>query len=187
MNRAANGSDDRTAGSRGRFAVLVMVGFAVVAAAFAWWWNVGRSQRTLALYGPETATLIRVARTVEIFVPPGASERAAPDSVETRPATTRQIDISHAAGLLNARASLLDDASFDWHSKPTSASTGDHVLIRFVEKNNQVMIRIDFDSRQLSIVPDGGQATLVKKTAEGWRSFVARCAKDEHAPAPLAD
>ena len=107
----------------------------------------------------------------------------APVSDETVPTlSTRQIDISRARGLLNARTSLLDDASYEWDSNKMQPSSGNQVLIRFVKNYKQVAVRIDFDSRRLSVIPEGGQATLVKKTADGWRSFIARCVKNAQVP-----
>jgi len=169
--------------SSGRLVVLAMVGLAIAAAIFAWWWNFERGQRALALYGPQTATLIRKARTVEIFVPPSAKDRSSPGSNgEAARPTTRQIDISRAPGLLNARTSLLDDASYAWKKDATQSSAGDYVLIRFVDDNDQAMLRIDFESGAVSLIPEGGQATLIKKTTEGWRSFIARCVEKEQSP-----
>jgi hypothetical protein len=162
-----------------------MIALALVAAAFAWWWNVNRGRNALDFYGAEAATLIRSAPTVEIFVRPTPADRGASGSdAPQASSSTRQIDISRAPGLLNARASLLDDASYVWDRPPPAASPGPYVLIRFVDKGKQVMLRLEFDSRSLSLVPEGRQTMLVEKTAEGWRSFVSRNAQSEPAPQP---
>ena len=57
----------------------------------------------LEFYGPEAATLIRTAPKVEIL-------RSPPDD---------NLDLSHVPGLLNARTSLLSDASYDWVAPTT--------------------------------------------------------------------
>ena len=163
--RAARSTDHQ-----GKYAVIAIVGVGIVAAAFGWYWNVHRGRGTLAFYGPEAASLIRSAPTVEILVPPS-----------NQGAKTREIDISRAPGLLNARSSLLDDASYEWNKAPADDSAGGSVVIRFRSPRNEAMLRLDFDARTVRVLPDGKKATLVKKTAEGWRAFVARHTKADPA------
>src|SRR6476620_10123177 len=97
MNTPAKLVPARPPGS-GRTLVLAMLGLAVLASIFAWGWNYSRGRKSLELYGPEAATLIRTAPKVEVLREPHESN----------------IDISRAPGLINARASLLSDASYDW-------------------------------------------------------------------------
>jgi hypothetical protein len=150
---------------RGKLVVLSMLALAALAAAFAWWWNYRRGERCLAFYGSEAATLIRTAKVVEIVeIDPAASDRT----------FTRRIDISRAAGLLNARAALLDDASFDWSAPQPAASTGVSRLVRFAEGDREVLLRFDSTQRSLEIVPAGKSAVLDQKTSDGWRQFLER-------------
>jgi hypothetical protein len=176
MNAPAASSSGSTA-RQGKLLVLAMLGLAALASGFAWYWNVNRGHRTLAFYGPEAAALIRSARTVEVFVPPSANESNAPSGQEPEAARTRRVEISRAPGLLNARSSLLDDASYEWDHSPVADSPTGRVVIRFMEKNHEVLLRFDFDARSVSILPEGRKATLVEKTAEGWRAFIARHAR----------
>ena len=149
---------------RGKLAVLAMFALAVVAATFAWWWNYRRGERCLAFYGSEAATLIRTAQTVEIVeLDPAAGDLA----------ISRRIDISRAPGLLNARAALLDDASFDWSAPPPEPASGTR-LVRFAEGDREVLLRLDSARRSLEIVPAGKSAVLDQKTSDGWRQFLER-------------
>src|SRR5437870_2908986 len=97
MESAAPRNPVRSSGS-GQALVLAMFGLAVLAATFAWWWNYNRGRQSLEFFGAEGATLIRTAPQVEYL-------RSEPES---------SINISKAPGLLNARASLLSDASYEW-------------------------------------------------------------------------
>src|SRR5262245_3348969 len=152
---------------RGKLAVLSMFALAVVAATFAWWWNYRRGERCLEFYGSEAATLIRTAKVVEIIeVDPAA-----------RATIMRRIDISRAPGVLNARAALLDDASFEWSSTPPpapSAPQGRLRLVRFAEGDREVLLRFDGARRSLEILPVAKAAVLDQKTSDGWRQFLER-------------
>jgi hypothetical protein len=141
---------------QGQYVVLAMIGLAIAAAMFAWWWNYGRSQRPMELFGPEAATLIRTAPQVEILV----SE------------PTGNIEISKARGLLNARTSLLSDASYEW-SSPTHFNNA-QAAVKFSQGNQSVIVFFDFENRSVQVSGTGRTATLVKKTAEGWRAYIAR-------------
>jgi len=150
---------------RGKLAVLAMLGLALAAAAFAWFWNYRRGERCLAFYGSEAAALIRTAKTVELL----EVDPQSPAEV------LRRIDISHAPGLLNARTALLDDASFVWNSSPPASSQSGR-LVRFADGSREVLLRLDHSQRSLEIVSTGKAATLDEKTSSGWDAFLRRFA-----------
>jgi hypothetical protein len=148
---------------RGKIAVLSMFALAIGAAAFGWWWNFRRGERCLAFYGGQAATLIRTAPTVEIL------------EVETTDVrVTKRIDISKAPGLLNARAALLDDASFEWNAAPPASFNPSPRLLRFSNAGDEVLLRFDTEERWLEVLPDGKGAKLDPKTASGWKQFLER-------------
>jgi hypothetical protein len=149
---------------RGKIAVLSMLALAVAAASFAWGWNVRRGARCMAFFGSEAAALIRTAPTVEILEI---------DPTKSGLAISRRIDISRAPGLLNARAALLDDASFDWNAPP-AATTNVSRVVRFAAGERDVLLRFDHGQRALEVVPEGEIATLDPKTSAGWKQFLER-------------
>jgi hypothetical protein len=134
-----------------------MIGLAVLAAAFAWWWNFNRGRKALEFFGPEAATLIRTAPKVEIL----------------RPEPESNIDISRAPGLLNARAALLSDASFDW---PASSATQEspRFSVQFSRGDRSVVVTFDFENRTITNSATHRTTTLKPKTAQGWRTYLAR-------------
>ena len=87
--------------NRGTLAVLSILALALAMASFAWWYNWDRTQKCLALFGGEGASLIRTAPTVELL------------------ASTGTIDISSAPGLVHARTALLSDSSYHWNEPQT--------------------------------------------------------------------
>jgi hypothetical protein len=159
MNTAAPPSSLAATG-RGQFAVMGMIGVAVVAAAFAWWWNYQRGRRALELYGPQAATLIRTARRVEF----------------RQPDSSASIDISQAPGLLNARASLLNDASYDWNRSGPLAHEP-QFSVRFSDENRDAVVTFDFDNQTIVTSSTKKTAALIKRTADGWKKYLERQTK----------
>jgi hypothetical protein len=134
-----------------------MFAVAVLAAAFAWWWNFNRSKKALDFYGPEGALLIRTAPMVEFLRPP--------------PETS--IDISEAPGLINARASLLSDASYDWSAMDVRQESP-LFSVRFQRGDSSIVITFDFENQTVRTSTTQRTAKLAKKTANGWQSYLAR-------------
>jgi len=147
----------QTSASTGRAAVLAMIAVAVLAAGFSWWWNFNRGRKSLEFYGAEAATLIRTAPKVEIL----------------RPEPEANIDISKAPGLLNARASLLSDASYEWNAAHTSQESP-LFSVRFSRGERSVVVTFDFENRTVRHSNNERVVALTPKTAEGWQSYLAR-------------
>jgi hypothetical protein len=142
---------------RGQLVVLAMFIVAALAATFAWWWNYNRGNQALEFFGPEGALLIRTAPRVTLL----------PTD------TNQEIDLSQAPGLLNARASLLSDASFQWMEPPARASSTTWA-VRFSRGDHSVVVAFDFPARAIHTSSTNRSATLSKLTAEGWQKYLDR-------------
>src|SRR5947209_6393047 len=119
--------------NRGQLVVIAMFAVALAAASFAWTWNYARSRRCLDFYGAQAARLIRTAPRVEILTPDGGS-----------------LDISQALGLLNARSSLLDDASFEWNAAIAADDSGEATAVCFTDHNRTATLVFDFERQTLT-------------------------------------
>jgi hypothetical protein len=153
MAEGAPSEEMKAAAVPGHFVVIAMLAIALAAAGFAWWWNLQRGRRALEFYGPEAATLIRTAPNVELLR-------------EGEPVR----DISKAKGLLNARTSLLGDASYHWASEGQFAKSD--ATLRFSDGERSVLVSFDFENRTISA--NYKTAVLSQKTADGWRSYLER-------------
>ena len=170
---------------RGKLAVLLMLAVAVAAAGFAWWWNIERTKRSLALYGPEGAWLVRNGREVEILklAPRKAGDLSAEDQPEgdslvlgdAQFAVADRYDVSRVKGLIHARAALVDDPSYEWEAPP-QAFRSDALpwLVRFADDRGEIYLAIDPAKRQLTVLPGGRSVRLISKIADGWQSFLDR-------------
>ena len=162
--------------SRGKLAVLAMFALALTMAAFAWWWNHTSTRQSLAFYGGDAAHLIRTAPQVEILVlyAPSVSAELGTDGIQFGDVSRqvlRRIDISKAPGLLNARTSLLSDASYVGRA----TENGEDVarVVRFADGKEQTLLGLD-DPVRHAVLPDGRRLRLADKTARGWQSFIDR-------------
>lgn len=165
---------------RGKIAIIVMLGVAVVAAGFAWYQNYHRSVRARAFWGEKAAT-IRFAKKVEAFhikLPDDPQHRTNlhPEQGGPYPYAEGLTDISNAPGLLNARTSLMSDGAFDWSvERFTPKPSGEWKLgVRFIDDDETVTLLFS-DQSDLMLVGERGQAVkLDSKTAGGWRSYLTK-------------
>ena len=147
----------REASSSGTRAVAGMFAIALLMTAFAWWWNYNRGKRALDFYGSEGAFLVRTAPVVEYL----------------KPKPEELIDISKAPGLINARASLLSDASYDWTASDVRQESP-LFSVRFRRGERSVVVTFDFENRTVHSSTTERTAKLAKKTADGWQSYLAK-------------
>lgn len=145
------------ASKSGQRLVLLLLAVGVLAATFAWWWNFNRGRQTLDFFGPEAARLIRTGSRVEFLKPPPEAN----------------IDLSKAPGLLNARASLLSDASYAWE-RAVPAAGSPLFTVRFADGERSVELTFDFENRTLRTSSTDKTVVLKPKTAVGWQTYLAK-------------
>jgi len=161
--------------SAGKFAVLAMLLVGVLAATFAWWWNFNRGRESLHFFGSQAAKLIRTAPTVEILVPlADVAEGESTNDVMQRYGVhgVRRIDVSQARGLIHARTSLLNDASYKSDLHPPLHATA--YFICFRDPASEILLGFTEPDGSIQIASSGDYRQLAKKTADGWRSFIKR-------------
>ena len=163
--------------NRGKLAVLLMLGVAAGLAAFALWWNVTAGSRTLEFWGRDAgARIIAPDAKVELLWLEPADETAKHERLKIggRPlAVVAKTDVTGARGLVHARHSLLEDASFAWDAP--AAETGDYTLAaRFQGDGGATTVAFDFAKEQLVHVESGRSAKAAQKIASGWKTFSQR-------------
>ena len=174
---------------RGKLAVLAMFALAIVAAGFAWWWNYQRGQKCLAFYGADAALLIRTGEDVVLLELVPDRPDYTPKSVDTLKVGQetyrlyRATTISKAKGLIHARTSLVDDASYFWDGGLANCQPQVQFAVRFGD-HSPATVAFDFGCQRVWHVEQGKHVTLIPKVAEGWKSFLTRQATartDAHA------
>jgi hypothetical protein len=160
---------------RGKLAVLSMLGLALAAAAFAWWWNVTSKKQSLAFYGPAAAQLIGKAPTVELIEVGPAKEEDKRETIsigDRRFAVISRHNVSQAPGLIHARTALLDDASYEWDAQPRLLVRP--CFVRFADESSETILALDTTARLLARGDTGATVRLKEKIAAGWQQFAER-------------
>ncbi|MCE9527128.1 MAG: hypothetical protein K8R36_13865 [Planctomycetales bacterium] len=171
--------------NRGKLVVLSIFGVALAMASFALWWNWGLGKRSLEFWGTEGGLAIRDAKKVEIVKlkspsnlklnDKGASKK---DAFYLNVQETKDVTGEH--GLVHARHSLLEDASFQWDQKAlTMAGCNWKYAVRFQEESKVATVLLDLDSGVAGSWEEARAIPLSPKTAAGWKLFINRYYPDE--------
>ena len=147
----------QTGKAQGQLVVGAMLTIALLMASFAWVVNYSRGNHALDFYGPDGAILLRKAPIVEYL----------------RPEPDGPLDISKAPGLINARAALLSDASYDWSANDV-VQESPLFSVRFRRGEQSLVITFDFENRTLHASTTQRTSRLNKKTSDGWQGYLAR-------------
>jgi hypothetical protein len=179
-------------GAQGRWVVLGLVLLGLVAAGVAWVWNFQRGRRALEFFGPSAAWLIRRAPLVELVVlaEPLLDSEPAPPGTPTvrlggvRWAVQQRKDLSRAPGILNARTSLLQDASFQNVAPQPYDGPMPPVLLRFADGAQQTWVAFRLSDGWVVLPEQARSLPLVPSTARGWRDYLQRQLRPSGAPRP---
>jgi hypothetical protein len=166
--------------SSGKLVVLSIFAVALLMAAFAWWWNRQQGRQALEFWGKESALAIRDGQKVELLRLRPKNGRLVDlegfDLIETK-------DISQAQGLIHARHSLLQDASFDWNANLVghmAFEPKDVFAVRFTRQDViTTIVFIDLSGGRIFHSESGREIILNPKTRSGWETFISRYFPDE--------
>ncbi|MFN0017449.1 MAG: hypothetical protein ACKVP0_04260 [Pirellulaceae bacterium] len=175
--------------NRGKIVVLSIFGVAIAMASFALWWNWGLGKRSLEFWGTEGGLAIRDAKKVEIL-----KLKSPPNLHSNAPGTQRKNafsfdvqetkDVTGEHGMVHARHSLLEDASFRWNQKAVTMIGPEwKYAVRFQHGSKKSTVLLDLNSGVIGSWEEKRAIPLSPKTAAGWKQFISRYFPDE-APTP---
>jgi len=171
--------------SSGKLVVLSIFAVALLMAAFAWWWNRQQGRRALEFWGKDSALAIRDGQKVELLRLRPKNGRLV-DIKDSEIVETK--DISQAQGLIHARNSLLQDASFDWSAKPAGLShfetKKDVFAVRFTRQDVvTTIVFTDLLGGWIIHSESAREIILNPKTCSGWKLFISRYFPGDAPPA----
>ena len=165
---------------RGKLAVLSIIALAVALAGFAVYWQWLHRGRAAAFWGPEASRLVQGASEAELLLlrpVESSAEKPSRDllTLEGRTyAVSKMVDLANTPGLIHARHSLVEDASFDWGGSKTDCRPSWTHAMRFRESSRSLVIAFDFPCRRLSQVSTGRSALMVPRIADGFQRVFQR-------------
>jgi hypothetical protein len=161
----------------GKVVVAGIFMVAAVATLFAWWWRYTNQREIQEFWGKAAQQTIGAAPQVEAFLAPAIGSQAELTEALASLGGEKFIDLSRAPGLVHARHSLLDQASFDWPATAalSSDAPGNWTHgVRFTRSEHVATVLFDFDSHRLLHVESGKQGQLIEKSSHDWLDYLSR-------------
>lgn len=141
----------------GKIVILTILGLALLATGYAWWYQRQRGQQILDFWGAETAFAIRHAKEIELIRLDAGDDEA--------------ISLGEARGLIHARQALIVDASYDWESVANDVTPKWQYALRFSDEEKQTESSLWFDLDQELAGNQSGDHCVKIHIAEGLRKF----------------
>lgn len=150
----------------GKLAVISIFSVALIMAGLAWGWNYLRTQQTLKFWGREGTLLIRRGSQVKTFqIQPQSNPTADTLSI------LKEVDISKAPGLINARQPLLDDSTFLWEDKSPSTPSAYTHGVEFRDGEKAQTLLFDFQEERILNLTTGQSVRGLTKIINGWKKY----------------
>lgn len=102
--------------TQGKLAIVVIFGVAIFMSVYAWWHNIHTGDQVIDFFGIETATRLRHADKIELFIlaeKAEAIDATLDSSIGNIPVKSIQ-DISSARGLIHMRHIFIQDHTYEW-------------------------------------------------------------------------
>ena len=167
------------------FILLVALGLAV----FAWYWRWQQGHRAAEFWGAQTSQLIRGARQTELLVLEPADEQvdpldaAAAETEEALPVLSingqryqvaATYDLASTPGLIHARHSLTEDASFHWDQSVDACDENWTHAMRLAQDGRSTVLVFDFRCKKIYDLEQGKTISVLPRIAEGFERIVER-------------
>lgn len=149
--------------NQGKLVILLMLGLSALMGGYAWWHNYQQGRRCLALWGAETAAMIRYGPRVEALALSGLADEAR-DKILTDDQTLTILagrDITSMRGLIHARHALIEDASYDWDQPPPTEPALWTFALRFSDGPRRATLLFDAAGRRVHCVEEGRTGVLL--------------------------
>ena len=168
---------------RGKYIILTIAFLSIGAAAFAWWYNVQQSRRSVELWGRPTAEILRSASEADLL-------RLSND-IPVSAGVPATVKIGDQVFYIAERKSvsdpgiprvLIEDAAFDWEkkSKPVIPRDAGQLLgLEFHGESSTLTILVDLESGSVFDVNRGAAAVLTEECVKRFRDLE----RDQFAPA----
>ena len=125
--------------TQGKLAIVVIFGVAIFMSVYAWWHNIHTGDQVIDFFGIETATRLRHADKIELFIlaeKAEAIDATLDSSIGNIPVKSIQ-DISSARGLIHMRHIFIQDHTYEWDKSVTEIIPDWAFALRFTDSVGQ--------------------------------------------------
>lgn len=178
MNRASKPIESEPDEPRlvsGKHVILAVFCIGLLGALGGWAYHRHLQQRTLALWGPETAELILRAPRVEVWrLGPVEATAASGQTVEAGGVTrrmTKRADATRSPGMTHLRHALVNDSAFDWPGSDEACQPAWTHALRFEDGDRGATLVFDFDCAIVACVETGATGSI-EPIAAGTREML---------------
>jgi hypothetical protein len=175
---------------RGKLVVGSILTVALLLALFAVYWHWKHRHRAAEFWGAETSQLIGGARRAELLVlrspadgplsetsdqPPGTQESSDSLLINGQSyAIASTLNVSDAPGLIHARHSLTEDASFRWDTSESDCQSQWRRAIRFTEDDRSTTLAFDFACGRVHSLESGKTVAVLPRIVQGFQRVTER-------------
>ena len=163
----------------GKLLIVGILGVALAAAGFAWWFQFSRGQRALAYWGGETASIIRHGDAAELFLIATSGNGESLEVDGQNYVMLREISLDAAPGFVHARHALIDDASYRWDDPPPDAIVWTHAVAFDNQQGQVVWTVISLDDGVLRQLEGSRPLVMSEKLQAGLKQFFAEQLAEE--------
>ena len=165
--------------AQGKHVIIFIFGTALAAAIFAWSFQYMRGRHILELWGADNARLIRVeAEQIQLLSLLPADDAA--DAVPQRNLTiddqsfavVEAAEITDAPGIIHAKQSLIEDASFQWDKPRGECPPRWQFALEFRAGQHVATVLIDTNCERARLLETGHEAAIHPKIFAGWMTFI---------------
>lgn len=178
MNRASKPIENETDEPRlisGKHVILAVFCVGLAGAIGGWMYHCHLQQRTLTLWGPETAELILRAPRVELWRLVPVDETVESDQTVEASGVSRRVversDATRLPGMTHLRHGLVNDGSFDWSGTDDACHPAWTHGLRFEDGSRATTLVFDFDCGLVACVETGARGSI-KPIAAGTRQVL---------------
>tara|TARA_B100000676_G_scaffold169413_1_gene166643 strand:+ start:263 stop:805 length:543 start_codon:yes stop_codon:yes gene_type:complete len=125
--------------TQGKLAIVVIFGVAIFMSVYAWWHNIHTGDQVIDFFGIETATRLRHADMIELFIiaeNAEATDATLETSIGNVPVKSVQ-DISSARGLIHMRHIFIQDHTYLWDKSVPKIKPDWAFALRFTDTVGQ--------------------------------------------------
>ncbi len=156
---------------RGMLVILVILLLGIGLSTFAWWYRKNAGVRSLEMWGPKHANLIRHTPIVHLLHLQALSEDGTASSDAPPPTETimvenhtlqvvQQESLIGKPGFVHARHALIEDASFVWDAAPNACEGKWTFALRFSDDEKAVTVVFNPECKKIYCVEGEFSATM---------------------------